>query len=388
MPDEGEFMVYSEPQVFGELTLVFSVYESAPPSGYFSLAADTGGGIMAWVKETTPGSGALAEPTNWRLLGESGNLKIWRGDAPSGYRMLTDAFAGVTWGHTIDRKYIRCVKEVINGRRYVALGSSLMTGPFRMARSPAIIPEGTGVLVAPGECAWTTYGGNDPGSTYVLDLPMKVVTGSSPKEPIISDYNAVPGTTQEEIYREVVVPCTAVTDHEKSWDWILKNSPTYTVRCKRYYTLVGSLNLKDNGRDGSISESVMWGVEKTAAETFRASVGLTVGYEGGAEFMGASAKTSVSLSLELGYESMHSVTAMQQTTKVVDCTAPAYHTTGLYAETHRIEVVRNDADHTHASGNQGIDFKAYGRYMSTCYPKMSDDEAEERRADLAVSSPK
>ncbi|MEU1630434.1 hypothetical protein ABZ746_35105 [Streptomyces sp. NPDC020096] len=178
----------------------------------------------------------------------------------------------------------------------------------------------------------------------------------------------MPTQTVPVIDRQVIVPCTAVVDNSKSPEWIVRNSPTYTVRRKRFYTLQGSLNLKRVPRDGTIDKRVMWGVEKTEATTVRESVGLSVGFEVGAEFEGIGAKTTVSMSVELGYETMHSVTVMKQEEISISCPAPQLHTTGLYSESHTIDVVRNDADHTHASDNQGITFNAGAIYMGVSYP--------------------
>ncbi|WP_116209337.1 hypothetical protein [Streptomyces olivoreticuli] len=381
-------MVYSKPQEFGELTLVFSAGETAPPQGYYALAGMVDESVtMTWVKETHPGSGALAEPVEWEDV-SWGSIKAWRPVAPSGYRGLSDAFSSAELGLTpVPRHLMRCVKETINGRGYVALGAKLYALLLETV-PPGVFPESPGVLVAPGKCTWNCMRvggmvvGKDPGDVYVLDLPVRASQGQGPSAPVLQGYDIVPQTTPEAIDREVIVPCTAVYDRGKTPEWIVVNSPTYTLRRKRFYTLVASLNLKDSDSPGEISQAVRWGITKTQSESFHEStgtkVGFEVGVEAGVEFEGIGAKVhataSTEISHEMGYETSHSVSTMREEEVAVKADAKARHTTALYAETHTIHAVRNDVNHSPVSDSNGLTFKAGVQAVAVQYPPPKPGE--------------
>ncbi|MFD5088692.1 hypothetical protein ACFWOG_39565 [Kitasatospora sp. NPDC058406] len=386
-------MSYSAPQEFGELTFVFSAGETKPPAGYHALCSVIPkDGPMTWVKETTPGSGALAKPKDWRKVTDSD--RVLRGlvpVVPEGYRALSalwssdrihkahDILLDLRGQAFVAQDDLRCVKEEIGGRSYVAVGAWRGHGGLEIPETirPKVVPEGAGCLLTPGIATWIyyfdgDYEGEDPGDVYVLDVPMKQVKQGKLEDPVIGGWDDVPEQTTPVIDREVVVPCIAVVDKGKSTDWIVQNSPAYTVRRKRFYTRQAVLNLRQNPRDGSVTDSVSWGVSKTASETYRESVGMSVGFEAGVEVEGFSAKVTASLSRELGYESTHSVTTMAQESKVVSAPAPGLHLTALYSESHCIEVVRNDPNHTLASGQEGLTFQANAYYVAPTYPSPQD----------------
>ncbi|MFE2722633.1 hypothetical protein [Kitasatospora sp. NPDC059327] len=378
-------MVYSKPQEFGALTLVFSVREALPPDGYYALSGgipdpDFTGLPMTWVKETENGSGVLTAPTDWKKV-EGGLVPV----SPSGYRVLSDCYAdgtviaGVGFPTPVSHEYLMCVKETVDGHDYTALGiEGEKQGLYSETKRPVTIPDGSGILMIPGASLWFDGGhdGRGNGNVYVLNLPFQTWKGPQLDVPILRDYVDVPRTVNEVIDRKVTVPCTALTDKGKSPEWTVENSPVYTLQRKRSYTLVEALNLKDSSSPGEISQEVEVGVESTKSSSFSEKTGFKVGFEVGAEFEGLGAKVTGEASYELGYEESHSVSVMQNTTKGVKADAAARHTTALYVENHALFALRVDG--SAVSDADDLDFYAGGSYVAVQYPPPSQGEVPPR----------
>ncbi|MFJ2864332.1 hypothetical protein [Kitasatospora sp. NPDC087314] len=382
-------MGYSAPQEFGELTFVFSAGETRPPEGYHALCSVIPrDGPMTWVKGTGAGSAALAEPREWRKVADSdGVLRGLVPVAPPGYRALSALWSSdrVHGAHDVLRELdgeafvaqtdLRCVKEEIGGRRYVAVGARCGRGGLEIAETvrPETVPEGTGCLLTPGIATWISYfdgdyEGEDTGDVHVLDVPLKTVARGGPAGPVIAGWDDVPEATAPVVDREVVLPCVAVVDRGRSAQWIVRNSPTYTVRRKRFHTRQAVVDLREEARAGAIGALVPWGVGRAQAEPYRERAGLSVGFEAGVEVEGFGARAVASLGRALGYGSAHSVTALRWERKTVQAPAPGLHLTALYAESHCIEIVRNDPGHTLASGREGLTFNANASFTAPSYP--------------------
>ncbi|GAA1450674.1 hypothetical protein [Nocardiopsis tropica] len=371
-------MTYSKPCVFGELTLVFSTNEKHPPSpDYF---ASTGlyklDGLMMWLKSTNPESKAVIAAESRREI-KMGNASSWRLQPPPGYRALSDdPSASLTPDGYYSAGTTACVKETINGVKYVVPGEkgyssdSALIGHMQTDRPKTIIEKNT-VMVAP-ETTWHSYykfltleSGEEPGEVYVLNLPLPVVKGGDLARPRITDPNNVPSEQSPVIDREVIVPCMAVKDRGKSLDWILQNSPTYTLRRRRSYSLVATLDLRGSSQGGDIRKKVAWGVSKTQTETYSQSTSVTVGYESGIQIEGiGGSKISASITQSMGYEQSFSTTDMRQEEVEVGGNAGAGKVTAMYSERHVVYAVRNDTDHTFCSDDERnvVAFNAGMRY--------------------------
>jgi hypothetical protein len=191
-----------------------------------------------------------------------------------------------------------------------------------------------------------------------------VVKGGDLARPRITDPNNVPSEQSPIIDREVIVPCVAVNDRGKSMDWILQNSPTYTLRRRRSYSLVATLDLRGSSQGGHIEKTVAWGVTKTQTETYSQSTSVSVGFEAGVEVEGIGAKVTGSVTQTMGYEKSFSNSEMNQQEVKVGGDAAARQVTAMYAEKHVVYAVRNDADHTFCSDDEKhvVAFNAGLRY--------------------------
>ncbi|MDA0563807.1 hypothetical protein LG943_05615 [Streptomonospora sp. S1-112] len=367
-------MSYSKECVFGEITLVMSTDEVNPPSDdYYSLSSHAHGhGVSLWVKSTNPATQAVRPIENWRAI-KFGTGEWHRAQPPQGYVALCDAPHHETrfLGTPLPKERIACVKETINGKRYVVPGELESVGGWQCVKRPPQIIEKNSTMVAPERAYWAWYkgpfgqeDGERPGEVYVLNLPTLTKTSGTLNRPVIKDPDNIPSEQGAHVDREVTVPCVAVNDRNKSWRWIIANSPTYTLRRRRSYAFVASLDLRNASKDGEISKEVSWGISKTQTQTYRESVGVTIGFEAGVEVEGIGAKVTGSVTQEMGYESSFSNTEMQQQTVKVGGGAAAGKVTAMYAEKHVVYAVRNDPDHTFCSDDDRnvVGFNAGLRY--------------------------
>ncbi|AJT62480.1 hypothetical protein T261_0791 [Streptomyces lydicus] len=386
-------MTYSEPQIFGELTFVFSSGEIQPPDGYYALAGVVPKNEpMTWVKETNPGSGALAKPTDWTDIWwaspDSDHAhQGWRLVAPAGYQTLSDVWEWPDdapiledrqWLGWVPWQHIRCVKETINDRRYTALGSKIYADKqeyFPCTVAPEVIPDSTGILLAPGACAWLwqewSQAGLAPGDVYVLDLPVPAASEGDLAPPVLHSFEDVPQTQSQVTDRIVTVPCTAIIDKGQSPEWIVKNSPVYTVQRERLYDLVVSLYNQTDVED-EIGNDVTEGVTTTDSKAFHETVGMKVGFEVGIQAEGIGAKVSGEISKEMGYSQEHSVSVMQENSVHATAKAAPKKTTALYSETHTLRAYRMDG--TQASQQNGLTFHAGKQYATCQYPPAASDQ--------------
>ena len=135
---------------------------------------------------------------------------------------------------------------------------------------------------------------------------------------------------------------------------------------KRGYSKIGYLDNQFGTQNESKKYSVTYGVTKTQSETFSASVGVTVGFEAGVDIFGAEAKVSTSLSVNLGYQFFTAVTEMQSTTIENDLNVGPKQAGAMLAQTHTIDVLRED--HTSASTTGPLIFDALTDTYYLSYP--------------------
>ncbi len=374
-------MPYSKECVFGEITAVFSTGEtSRPGADYYCLTGSIDPeATTTWIRSTDASSGAVRPAEEWRKVDY-----CHRAVPPPGYRTFADAPGHEWyWPHPVHKEQIACVRENIDGVAYAVPGDKYFTkadgGAYEMLRTkrPRQTLEQDSVQIAPDPGFWV-YGkfigmggvadaemfGEDPGVVYVLNLPLPVTRGGDLVRPRITDPDNIPDEQNAVIDREVVVPCLAVDDRTRSRSWVIENSPTYTLRRRRSYTLVAALDLRGSSEGGQMRQTVSWGVTDTQTQTYSKSVGVTVGFEAGVAVEGVGVKVSGSVTTTLGYSHSFANSEMHQQSVELDGNAAAGYVTAMYAEKHVVYVVRNDPEHTFCSDDEKnvVAFKAGMRY--------------------------
>ncbi|MFD5505819.1 hypothetical protein ACFWJS_40250 [Streptomyces sp. NPDC127061] len=401
-PAEGLVAEVSRPLVFGELTILIATSGLLAISGDYHPLTESGAAPTVLVKETNPGSGVLAPPVRFEQLYRHPELRytVWRPVAPAGYRAMTDVLRHKNEeAPTPSNTHLWCVKETkVNGWSYahitdeaspvnlsVPFGSIAV--PFWTVAAPAYTDVNSGVMIRPGLSV--VWGGNPTsrpaGSPvqYVLNLPVTSVTGEEPERPVMPGYGKpVEKTPEMEDFR-VKVPCLAIQDRHKDLAWQVKNSPTYTIRRLRCYSLVKHLH-NESDVPQTTGRTVTYGISKSTTETYRESVGVSIGFETGVSIFGIGGTVSTTVSTELGYERSTQVSEMFEETHNEPLVVPPYKAAALYCAHHKLQVIREDD--TLAGDHEGIDFDVRNSYLVLQYPPAQAAElaAQDGQGELAV----
>ncbi|MFB6563657.1 hypothetical protein ACFCYH_33015 [Streptomyces sp. NPDC056400] len=374
-------MTVSKPQEFGALTVCLMDDDYPDDSWYLlnSVVRPQYGHDVTFlgVKETHPADTPLLKPPiSFTYIGttQSGE-NVWRPVAPDGYRAFTDIIGA--YGDPNDNpsafRWSVCVREgqQSDGHTYVYADAPVekMVGFYEgcwLVAVPQYVGDVDGILLSGGESViYSPHG--EPVDTPVqnlLNLPPSVVEGPPPILPVMDSYE-MPDLPPPSTDRRVLVPCSAIEDGMPI-EWKLENSPYYTVIRKRGFSEIGYLDNQFGTDPESKKYSVSYGVTDTQSETFSASVGVTVGFEAGVDIFVAEAKVSASLTVNLGYQSSTAVTEMQSTTIENDLNVGPKHAGAMLAETHTIDVLRED--HTSASSTGPLIFDALTDTYYLSYP--------------------
>ncbi|WP_433566766.1 Vps62-related protein [Nocardia sp. CA-151230] len=326
---------------------------------------------------------------------------LWRPKPPAGYVALGDYFQGGTDKPPADAMV--CVKKTHQGRDLVREGET-SRGPlfgwnigfggqvsgWTIGAPPYPNGDVDKHLYVPTGLFTAVTGWDRPSPTavtWVLDLPAVVEDGPDPQEPVLHGHQAPPEQTVV-TDRIVTVPYFMVKDTDRDEKWKVDNSPFYKLRRKRHYELILFRNNEHGSESQTASEAVTTGVSTSMEESFSQTTGITVGFSMGVE---ASAKpfgmgvtttieTSVSTTVELGYERRYGVTSMESTTITQQLTIPPRSSGALWMERHELLPVR--ADGAMVSTNGKLPFRTK-IYRTGQYPPASESGEEIGYQELA-----
>ncbi|MEV7189898.1 hypothetical protein [Kitasatospora sp. NPDC093102] len=333
----------------------------------------------------------LRPPVRWERIAElpSGDpyrWAVWRPIAPNGYAALGDTVFRFDVSPEQYPDYSRetaCVKKTHNGRSYVREGEFGHTlvehGSLRLV-SVVVPPYPDGDLeehlylncgnftavTAPGIPAPTP-------TTWVLDLPAVIEKRDGPEIPVMTSHDRPPVQTAV-TDRTVTVPYFLVDDQGRPEPWKVENSPFYKIRRKRHYELIIHRDNRNGSEPQPELESVTSGVSAESSEEFSQSTGITVamevGVEAGSKPFGTgaptAARTSVSATVELGYDRRTGVAAMREETKTRGLTVPPHSSACLWMEHHEIVPVRANGETLGPRATLGFNTDHYvtGQYPS------------------------
>lgn len=364
------------------------------------------GGLL--LRDRSSDGTLLRRPVGWERIGEiptPGNKTgIWRPVPPSGYVALGDYIA--VWS-TSDPAQLpgfytqfACVKKTHNGRNYVRegeCGTKLHEANGLRVWSVVAPPYPDGDLdehlYLPSGCLTVVTSSGTPAptpTTWVLDLPAVVEKRDGPEIPELTSHARPPSQTAI-ADRTVTLPYYLIDDQGRQEEWKVANSPFYKVRRKRHYELI----LYRDNRNGSLpqdeSQAVTTGVTKSAEESFHQSTGMTVGVsvgvEAGAKPFGIGASTtvttSVSTTIELGYERRTGVSTMREETKTRGLTVPPRSSACLWMEHHEIVPIRANGDTLGSQAALGFttDYYVTGEYPGGSGAAYFEETPEGTRAD-------
>ncbi|WP_331734937.1 Vps62-related protein (plasmid) [Streptomyces sp. NBC_00597] len=344
-----------------------------PLGCYFSpRQIDPRGRCGAMVLRSVPGSDLLAHPTGYtrimtaEFMGH--RLSFWRPTPPAGYVALGDLCT--SGDHVPPVEEVMCVKKTHKGRDYVRRAEVARHPVWRPGFAGQIygnfsawaieaplypdadteehlfVPAGVFTAVPSRERPSPTE------TTWVLDLPAIIEKGPDPAVPQLHSHDEPPSQTTIVTDRTVTVPYFMVGDDGRDEKWKVDNSPFYKVQRKRHYELILFRNNQQGSEPQPDSEAITTGVSREQGETFSVRTGIsvsaTVGVEASAKPFGiggsVSASTTVSASVELGYERRYGITTMESKTVTRSLVTPPKCSGALWMERHELLPIRGNGD--------------------------------------------
>ena len=299
-------------------------------SGYYN--PDGLHGVM--VLKAKAGSNALAAPVDYTLVwsdqgsGADDDGSFWMPVPPTGYRAMgIVAQSGYSMPSLDD---VVCVREdltVPGEAGAVTWQGAVMIAflNFDYFRSWRIEPP----IAGPHENAYLSTGtfvamhqqNSYPAAPsvhpamYVLNvqLPMLAETPYQQYVPKLTGYDPPPDETVPILAREMLVPCTIVSDplYTNNQMWRVSNSPFYRLERQVFYKL-----LYHNHNQTSLTQhnsyTRRYGVTTEESNTFWTETSISVTVEAGISISMFSGKVSTTVSKSFGYSTMTSVSELEE----------------------------------------------------------------------------
>ena len=291
------------------------------------------------VVKAREGSTALAPPTGYvREYDDAGSGasldgSFWTPQCPAGYVALgTVAQRGWSAPSLAD---VTCVREDLTRPGEAAAnftwidedtGARDWLGTWRITISDMSFHDNTwletGTFVGQGSEASCTGGqcwqppySHPVMNVLAVNLPLLVETPVETWVPRLTGYEQPDLTSSPLMAKTFLVPFTAllggVDFSAGDIQWLLQHSPFVRAERQVYSKLMfHTINNTSLVQENSLE--LVSGVSTTNSETFSHKVGISITVESGVEFLGAGGKVSATMSYEFGYETMHSVTALQE----------------------------------------------------------------------------
>jgi hypothetical protein len=325
-----------------------SFYHPKLPEGFKALGSL---GLRAWgcpnidgrqwmlVVKANDGSDALAPPESYtREYDDAGsgadlNGSFWTPNCPAGY-VAMGSVAQHGWGSpglddvTCVREDLTRAGEAVSTFIWIdaETGANDYVGIWRTTISDMAFHEDawleTGTFVATGSerscsgsACWQAPYSHPAMNVLAVDLPLLIDTPTETRTPQLVGFDQPPVTTAPLMTKTMLVPFTAllggVDFSEGDIVWLLEHSPFVRVERQVYNRLMfHTINYTSLVQENALE--LVSGISTTDSETFSHTVGISITVESGVEFLGSGGKVSTTMSYEFGYESMHSVTSLQE----------------------------------------------------------------------------
>ncbi|MFJ1804477.1 hypothetical protein [Streptomyces sp. NPDC088180] len=333
------------------------------------------------VRSTDAADDMVRKAVDWKQIGttQGGYLHVWRPVPPDGYKIFSDFFLPRQYDpwntELVDR--VGCVKESHDGFTYAhqAEAGELVTPCGWTIVAPDYWYGTNGIRIAPaGTGAWC-YSESKPSGEppmHVLNLPITIAQGSVPEKPLMDSFSKPVEATDWVKERAIIVPFPAVQDSEKSIDWQVENSPTYTLQREARYRLEKFLDNEHSSTEQSVGYSVTQGITQTQTDTWNAKVGISVGAKGGFDIKAVKAEVSTTVSVEMGYSSATGVSEMESRTDTGTLKVPGWHAGAMYSAGHRFKAIREDGTPVGGEGGD-LSFTPNQDYYYAQYPEAADE---------------
>ena len=282
-------------------------------------------GVM--VVKAKAGSDAIVHPTDYSLVyNDAGSGANWDGSfwlplPPAGYKAMgIVAQAGYGKPSLTD---VVCVREdlTVPGEAgdFIWIdqgtGANMYLGTWKI-EPPVAGPHenayfSTGTFVGVG--SWTAPTTHPSMNVLNVKLPMLAETPYQQYAPKLTGFDPPPDETIPILAREMLVPCTIVSDplYNNNQMWRVSNSPFYRLERQVFYKL-----LYHNHNQTSIQQhnsyTKRFGVSTTESQEFWNETSISVSVEAGISIKMFEAKVSTTVSTSFGYSTMTSVTELAE----------------------------------------------------------------------------
>jgi hypothetical protein len=218
-----------------------------------------------------------------------------------------------------------------------------------------------------GSDCWTAPYSHPVMNVLAVELPMLMDTPEESSIPELTGYEQPPVTTAPKMLKSMLVPFPAILGGEDisnaEISWLVENSPFLRVDRYVYSDLIfHAINKTSLVQENSLE--LVSGISTTNSETLSHTVGVSITSEGGVEFMGIGGKTSITVSYEFGYETMHSVTELQEKHINVTAYTPPGTATACWQQRNKYRIQRHNGTErdTIAETEFGIDTYVVDQY--------------------------
>jgi len=311
-----------------------SFYHPITSNGYrplgslgFSYYGNPDGVFGVMVVKAKPGSNSLAPPTDYTLIyndagsGANNDGSFWAPIPPAGYKAMgIVAQAGYGKPSLTD---VVCVREDLtvpgeagqfiwddrNTGANMSLGTWRIAPPVAGPHENAYLSTGTFV----GINSWAPPSSNPVMNVLNVKLPMLAETPYQQYVPKLNSYDLPPDETVPILAREMLVPCTIVSDpiYANNQMWRISNTPFYRLERQVFYKL-----LYHNHNQTSVTQSNSYtrkyGVTTEESNAFWNETSVSVTVDAGVSIKAFEGKISTTVSRSFGYSSQTSVSELEQ----------------------------------------------------------------------------
>jgi hypothetical protein len=174
-------------------------------------------------------------------------------------------------------------------------------------------------------------------------LPLLVEAPEQNYTPQLTGYDTPPMYTDPVMSREVLVPCTIIRDlqFEDDIGWQVANSPFYRLERQVFYKRIGFLN-NTTSIVQPFDVEIRAGVTTTESEEFRTETAVSIRYDVGVNIDWFSSRVSVTLSQTFGYESIHSISELNEVAYWIPIHAPPHKAVACWQKYTRFVLKRHN----------------------------------------------
>jgi len=352
----------------------WSAWRPVAPEGYYSLGslvapppyADPNGARAVLVVKGNTAT-ALAPTSEYDQVTSSfamvwgGMAVYWRPRCANGYRALglvVTSYSGLPAAGAPPDYPTACVRDDLtvggsiaaaapsyqrtfhfdNGT-WLTYGAWQVDQPVSGSHSGAYLAPGTAVY-ADAQASSLEAPEADP-AVRVLDVDLPLL-GEAPEQAVVPELSADPAPETAPLFaRAILVPCSIVKDPLHDAAWQIAHSPFYRLERSVVWRLIAH-NFNNTSVEQPNSVQFTKGVTTEEATRVWNATSISVSAEAGIELKVFSAKVTATVSREMGYETLHSLSELSSRTDTLAMQTPPKKAVALWQQVSRFTLYRHD----------------------------------------------